>query len=77
MGLGRAYRLGGDFKVMIWVVSHNGMGPFYGGSRHLETRCKDFSLAIGGGLGWMKLLKYGAGKGCIFYAIIPALYSFW
>ena len=28
MGLGRAYRLGGDFKVIIWEASHKGMGPF-------------------------------------------------
>ena len=34
-------------------------------------------MAIGGGLGWIKLLKNGAGKGFIFHAIISALYPFW
>ena len=38
---------------------------------------KYFNLAIGGGLGWMKWLKNGAGKGFIFHVIIPALYPFW
>ena len=28
MGLGRAYRLGGDFKVIVWEASHEVMGPF-------------------------------------------------
>ena len=28
MGLRRAYRLVGDFKVMIWETSHKGIGPF-------------------------------------------------
>ena len=43
---------------------------FYVGSRPLDIPCKDFNLAIGGGLGWMKWLKNGAGKGFIFHAII-------
>ena len=38
MGLGRAYRLGEDFEVIIWGASHEGMGPFFVGgvdpSRH-------------------------------------------
>ena len=38
MGLGRAYRLGKDFEVIIWGASHEGMGPFFIGgvdpSRH-------------------------------------------
>ena len=46
---------------------------FYGESWTLETPSKDFLLAIGGGLGWMKWLKNGAEKGFIFHAIIPAL----
>ena len=32
MGLGRAYRLRGDFKVIIWGASHKVMVPFLWGS---------------------------------------------
>ena len=32
---------------------------FYGDSWPLETPSKDFHLAIGGGLGWIKWLKNG------------------
>ena len=28
MGLGTAYKLGGDFEVIKWGASHKGMGPF-------------------------------------------------
>ena len=38
---------------------------------------KDFHLAIGGGLGWVKWLKNGLRQGFIFHAIIAALYPFW
>ena len=38
MGLGRAYRLGADFKVIIWGASQKGIEPFFIGgvdpSRH-------------------------------------------
>ena len=37
-----------------------------GGSWPLKTPCKDFNLAIGGVLGWMKWLKNGAGKSLYF-----------
>ena len=37
---------------------------------------KDFHLAIGGRMGCMNWLKYGAEKGFIFHAIMPALYPF-
>ena len=50
---------------------------FYGESWSLKALSKNFNLAIKGGLGWMKWLKNGAGKGFIFHAMIPALYSFW
>ena len=42
-------------------------------------RCedKDFHLAIGGGLGWVKWLKNGVGQGFISHSIIPALSPFW
>ena len=66
MGLARAYALEGDFKV-IWVLSHKRMGPFLWGNYPLEIRCKDFNFAIGEGLGWMKWLKIGTGKGFIFH----------
>ena len=49
---------------------------FYGGSQSLKTKCKDVNLAIGGGLGWMKLLKDEAWKGSMFHAIILALFPF-
>ena len=35
---------------------------FNGGSQHLETPSKDFHLAIGEGLGWLKWLKMGKRK---------------
>ena len=57
--LGRAVDWGGDFKVIIWGESHKGM---YGESSLLKTPCKEFNVAIGGGLGWMKWLKNGAEK---------------
>ena len=41
------------------------------------TPSKDFHLAIGGGLGWIKWLKNGAEKGFTFHGIISAIYSFW
>ena len=43
----------------------------------IETPSKYFYLAIGGGLGKIKCLKNGTGKGFIFHPIIPALYPFW
>ena len=35
---------------------------FYGGSWSHKTPCKDFNLAIVGGIGWMKWLKNAAEK---------------
>ena len=49
-----------------------GWDHFHGGSFPLKIPCKDFNLAIVGGLGWMKWLKM-----FIFHAIISALYPFW
>ena len=34
MGLGRTYRLGGDFKVIIWGAIHKGLGTFFMGGAH-------------------------------------------
>ena len=42
------------------------MGPFLRDSWPLKTPCKNVNLAIGGGLGWMKWLKNGAGKSLYF-----------
>ena len=57
MGLGGAYRLRGDFKVIIWRANRKGMGPFFmRGVDPSETLYKDFN-AIGGWLGWVKWLK--------------------
>ena len=32
IGLGRAYRLGGDFEIIIWGGAKKGWGYFYWGS---------------------------------------------
>ena len=37
---------------------------------------KDFHLAIGRGLGWVKWLKNGVGQGFVFRTIILAQYPF-
>ena len=53
-----------------------GWGHFYGGSSPLKTSCKDFNLAIVGGLDWMKLLKMGQGKvyiSCNYCRTLPFL----
>ena len=39
-----------------------GSDHFYGGSSPLKTSCRDFNLAIVGGLDWMKFLKMGQGR---------------
>ena len=36
MELGRVYRLGGDFKVIIWGASHKGTGTFLWGELTLR-----------------------------------------
>ena len=77
MGLGKTYRLGGDFKVIIWGGIHKELGTFFMGGVTLKTANKDFHLAVGGRLGWMKWSKNRAEKGFIFHAIIPALYPLW
>ena len=75
MGLGGTYRLGEDFKVIIWGGKLKSVGTiFYWESGPLEIPCKDFHLAIEEGLGWMKWLKMGQRK---FQAIFLALYPFW
>ena len=41
MGLGIAYRLRGDFKVIIWGASHKGMGRYlWGGVDLLRQHVK-------------------------------------
>ena len=50
---------------------------FYGGCWPLKTPCKEFDLAIGGRLGWVKWFKNGVGKAFIFHAVTLALYPFW
>ena len=43
MGLGGAYRLGEDFKVIIWGASQKGLGPiFIGGVDPLRHHVKIF-----------------------------------
>ena len=60
-----------------WAASHKGMGSFLWGKLTLENLCKDFNLAIGGGLGWIEWLKNGTGNGFIYHVIIPELYTLW
>ena len=75
----KSCRLEEDFKVIIWGPSQKGLFGtiFYMRSRPLDTPSKDFHLAIGSGLGWIKWLKNEAEKGFIFHAIFRALYPFW
>ena len=47
---------GGFWSLQMGQVT-KGWDHFYGGSWPLKTPCKDFNLAIVGGLDWMKLLK--------------------
>ena len=51
IGLGRSYRLGGTLKLSYGVQAIKGWDHFYRGILPLKTPCKDFNLAIGGGLG--------------------------
>ena len=60
--LERAYRLEGILRLSNRGQATKGWDHFYGGSWTLKALCKDFNLAIVGGLVWMKLLKNGAGK---------------
>ena len=53
------------------------MGSFLWGKLTLENLCKDFNLAIGGGLGWIEWLKNGTENGFIYHVIIPELYTLW
>ena len=77
MGLGGTYRLGEDFKSSYEGQTTKGwLGPVYC-LGPLKTTSKDFHLAIGDGLGWIKWLKNGAEKGFIFQAVFYALYPFW
>ena len=66
---------GGFWSLQMGQVT-KGWDHFYGGSWPLKTPCKDFNLAVVGGLGWMKWLKMDREK-FIFHAIIPALYPLW
>ena len=49
---------------------------FYWESSPLETPSKDFHLAPGGGLGWVKWLKNRAEKGFIFHAVFFCTISY-
>ena len=51
------------FCLIIVVIF---IGGEVGGSWFLKKPCKDFNLAVAGGLGWMKWLKNGAGK-CLYF----------
>ena len=69
IGLGRAYGLGeilklscGGRRAGAGVQAKREWDHFYGGRWPLITPCKDFNLAIVGGLSWMKWLKMGQRK---------------
>ena len=70
-GLERVHRWGQvDFKVNKWVgKATKGWDHFLRGSWSLETTCKDFHLAIGGGHSWVKWLKSGVGTDFIFHVV--------
>ena len=59
-------RWGEDFEVNKWGEATKGWDHFYARIWPLRTPCKDFTLAIVGGLGWMKSLKDGTGK-CLYF----------
>ena len=48
-----------NYSCIISLQATKGWDHFYGESWALKTPCKDFNLAITGGLGWMKWLKKG------------------
>ena len=56
----------GVLKLSNWGQATNKWDHVYGGSLPLKTPCKDFNLAIVGGLGSIKCLKNGAGK-CLYF----------
>ena len=77
MGLGGTYGCGEILKSSFWGSNPQRVATiFYWGSWPLEAPSKDFHLAIGRGLVWMKCLKNGAEKGFIFHATYPALCPF-
>ena len=63
IGLGRGYRLRGDFEFIksVWQAT-KGWGHFHGESWPLKAPCKDYNLVIVGRLGWMKWVKMGQGN---------------
>ena len=56
----------GILKLSNGEQATTGWDYFYGESWPFKTPCKDFNLAIVGGLGWMKCSKNGAGK-CLYF----------
>ena len=56
------WRGGEILKLSYSGQATKGWEHFYMRGSFLKTPCKDFNLTIGGGLGWMKWLKNGAGK---------------
>ena len=51
------WRGGGILKLSNREQATKGWHHFYGESWPIKTPCKDFNLAIVGGLGWIKWLK--------------------
>ena len=62
----KLYRLGEILKLSYERQATKGCDHFYWGSCALETPYKDFNLAIGRGLVWMKWLENGTGKNLYF-----------
>ena len=55
-------------KLTYGVQARKRWDNFYGGSEPLKTPCKDFNLAIAGGLG---AAKTGAGNSLYFMQLFP------
>ena len=58
----KSSRLGGILKLSYGGKATKGWDHLYGESYLLKTPCKEFNVAIGKVLGWMKWLKNGAEK---------------
>ena len=76
MGPGRTYRIGDILEPLLGGKPQRD-GIIFMGEVDPENLCKDFNLAIGGGLGWIEWLKNGTGNGFIYHVIIPELYTLW
>ena len=67
-GTWRNIYVGREFKVIMdWGQTTKGWDHFLLRKLTLETPSKDFDLAIGGGIGWMKWLKNGGRRKVLYF----------